>query len=663
MKARLKAGNVSVGWPRPFKVGPPVNPHVPPWEPGMSNAESLREARKQLAWWKGLTTSEKTSGGPETVVELPDSMGPVLAEKVDGKLPLTRHLRARVWKWIRATNAVERLGLDIRGSIDKVVKAKKPTKTGKPGRKPSFTWKVKNKEMRPDPQDIPIDAYGDPDLRYFAENGKIIVTFSGGKDSLAMLLYIIEACIKLKLDPSKCIEVWHHCVDGRPEKYWKGKDLGKSEWDWPITEAYCEAVCECLGIDLRFNWRVGGLMGTVLRGEKGDESRAPAEFALRPNEMPDPRDVIKIAESRGFKVEIGVERGDPSITLKIGSPDNRLITKTRIPRRGMNAAESRQAGWKAAANELLPHVTEHDGTIIGISGGKGDKNTRMSFPKQGDIAGGRWCSSEVKIDVADAHLSARKDLWNGAILICTGERAEESTNRQGYSEREFYGMWKHDRVVKEIDVTEANRLGFKSVDAAMKAGVIRKVKGGYEAPAWSGMHGSHDRYVEKWRPIHKWCEFDIWAIIARWGIVAHPAYFLGWGRLSCQTCIFGSKHQWATIRRIDRGKWDAFVDMEAYLTRVKKKKGGKALKRITTIKSTALNEFEAKKVGKKAGDTVPRALPLFTGNAQPFSAAVDPKNKHWVKLSKSRRWQGPIRVPLKSWRLPEGAFGEDTGPT
>src|SRR3546814_16419515 len=55
------------------------------------------------------------------------------------------------------------------------------------------------------------------------------------------------------------------------------------------------------------------------------------------------------------------------------------------------------------------------------------------------------------------------------------------------------------------------------------------------------------RHVDHWRPIHAWTEEQVWAVIQRFGIVPHVAYQLGWGRLSCRSCIFGSPDQWATI--------------------------------------------------------------------------------------------------------------------
>ena len=53
-----------------------------------------------------------------------------------------------------------------------------------------------------------------------------IIAFSGGKDSLACLLWAIA-------NNAPNIELWHHDVDGRE---------GSTLMDWPITRAYCQAI-------------------------------------------------------------------------------------------------------------------------------------------------------------------------------------------------------------------------------------------------------------------------------------------------------------------------------------------------------------------------------------------------------------------------------------
>ena len=80
---------------------------------------------------------------------------------------------------------------------------------------------------------------------------RYIVGFSGGKDSLACVLHLIEAGV----DRSK-IELHHHLLDGRE---------GSTLFDWPITESYCEAVAKGLKVTLTFSHRVGGLEAEMLR--------------------------------------------------------------------------------------------------------------------------------------------------------------------------------------------------------------------------------------------------------------------------------------------------------------------------------------------------------------------------------------------------------------
>lgn len=75
---------------------------------------------------------------------------------------------------------------------------------------------------------------------------------SGGKDSIASLLALIEAGV----DPSK-IELHHQLVDGRESKL----------MDWPITEGYLIALAKAFNIPLYNSWRVGGIETEMLRCE------------------------------------------------------------------------------------------------------------------------------------------------------------------------------------------------------------------------------------------------------------------------------------------------------------------------------------------------------------------------------------------------------------
>jgi len=96
-----------------------------------------------------------------------------------------------------------------------------------------------------------------PDL---ASYDRIIVAFSGGKDSIACLLTLIEAGV-----PASRIDVYHHDVDG----------AGPSFMDWPCTTAYCRAVTRALGVPLYLSWKEGGFLREMLRK---DTATAPICF-------------------------------------------------------------------------------------------------------------------------------------------------------------------------------------------------------------------------------------------------------------------------------------------------------------------------------------------------------------------------------------------------
>lgn len=90
---------------------------------------------------------------------------------------------------------------------------------------------------------------------------KYLVAFSGGKDSLACLLDLIEQGV-----PADRIELHHHDVDGR-----EGSDL----FDWTCTRDYCRQVADHFGIPLYFSWLVGGLEGEMT---KQDAVSQPTRF-------------------------------------------------------------------------------------------------------------------------------------------------------------------------------------------------------------------------------------------------------------------------------------------------------------------------------------------------------------------------------------------------
>lgn len=95
----------------------------------------------------------------------------------------------------------------------------------------------------------------------FEEYERILVMHSGGKDSMACLLHLLDLGV-----PKAKIEIHHHDIDGRE---------GSTLMDWPCTRAYVEAMGVAFGIPVFFSWKVGGFEREMLRENCGT---APVTF-------------------------------------------------------------------------------------------------------------------------------------------------------------------------------------------------------------------------------------------------------------------------------------------------------------------------------------------------------------------------------------------------
>lgn len=222
-----------------------------------------------------------------------------------------------------------------------------------------------------------------------------------------------------------------------------------------------------------------------------------------------------------------------------------------------------------------------DGTIGEAGGIKGKLSTRRKFPQASGNLAVRWCSSVLKIDCFALALNNEPAFKNGTILVVTGERREESASRAGYAGKEPHRC-------------DCQR-----------------------------------RRVDAWRSVIDWSEEQVWQIIERWRINPHPAYRLGFPRVSCLTCIFGGADQWASVRRIAP---DRFPKIAAY-----EREFGCTIKQGVTVEQLA-------------------------DRGTPYPACGDPALVALAMSSDYPADQVFVTEP-EPWALPDGAYKRGGGPT
>lgn len=224
----------------------------------------------------------------------------------------------------------------------------------------------------------------------------------------------------------------------------------------------------------------------------------------------------------------------------------------------------------------------NDDNIIecGVSGGtRGEGSTRRKFPQVSPNLNVRWCSAYLKVDVCTAAINNQLRFVGKRTLVVTGERAEESKARSNYK------MFEPDRA--------DNRNG-------------KRIQ----------------RLVDHLRPVHQFLEQEVWDMLKKYLVNPHPAYRLGWGRLSCIACIFGSNNQWASLN--------------------------------------ALNQPQAEKIARykeEFGVTIKRKQTVRESIAKGAPYEMDSET---MKQGLSHVYYEPIIVD--TWELPSGAFGEHDGP-
>lgn len=309
-----------------------------------------------------------------------------------------------------------------------------------------------------------------PELLPLEEYDKIIVLFSGGKDSAAAYLELIRMGV-----PKDKIELWHHDIDGHhPTR----------RMDWPVTQNYIRAFAEAEGVHLRVSWRRNGFWGEVYRLGASWQIEYEDGGETKTCRLSDKQ--IKSLELRE-KVLSELEQQE------LKSLGNRM----KFPAKSGDLAQR----WCSSYLK----ITVADTVIRNLDELK-EIGGRYKFPAKSGCHQGRWCSGSLKAQVESGLYPNIDQLReNIKILVVSGERRDESAGRARYNEMEIH-----------------------RTNATAKA----------------------RRLVHQWRLVIDYTEREVWDVLKRHRITPHPCYATGWNRCSCMMCIFSLPKHWAGIKEL-----------------------------------------------------------------------------------------------------------------
>ena len=374
-----------------------------------------------------------------------------------------------------------------------------------------------------------------PQLLPLEEYDKIIVLFSGGKDSLACVLDLLDRGV-----PTEKIELWHHDIDG-------GHPTRKM--DWPVTQNYVRAVAEYLGLTLRTSWRVNGFWGEVYR----IGASWPVQYI-----DPDTGAVLKCSLSD--KQIRSAELREAILNDLEQAELEQMGCRMKFPAKSGNLATR----WCSSILKIMvADSVIRNLDVLGLYG------QHMKLPAKSNCHQGRWCSGFLKAQVeGKLYTGIQKLSQDIKLLVVSGERRQESAGRSKYNEMEVH---------RANATTRAHRL------------------------------------VHQWRSVIDWDEAQVWEIIKRWRIAPHPCYTAGWNRCSCAMCIFSLPRHWAGIRELFPD-WVRAVEEDERILGFTLDQKKTLAEYIGTAKSCVCHDD-------------PRALHQLTSGE--FSVS-DVEKKHWV---------------------------------
>ena len=247
-----------------------------------------------------------------------------------------------------------------------------------------------------------------PELLPLEDYDLIVVLFSGGKDSTACFLKLLEMGV-----PREKIELWHHDIDGgHPTR----------RMDWKCTQNYVKSVADAFGVTLRVSYRVNGFFGELYR-----------IGASEPIEWIDP-DTKEVKQCRLSANYLKCKELKEQATEEMEELLKEYGYRMKFPAKSPDLSRRWCSAYlKICVADTVVSNLDRMGELEAL-GGK-----RHKFPAKGGTHQGRWCSGNLKAAVQDsvtANLEQTKS--DKKILIISGERRGESAGRSKYNEMEIH---------------------------------------------------------------------------------------------------------------------------------------------------------------------------------------------------------------------------------
>ena len=231
-----------------------------------------------------------------------------------------------------------------------------------------------------------------PELLPLEEYDLIVVLISGGKDSVACYLKLLELGV-----PKEKIEFWHHDIDGgHPSR----------RMDWRCTQNYVKALADAEGIKLRVSYRVNGFFGELYR-----------IGASEPIEWIDP-DTGEVRQCKLSSNYLKCKELKEQATEEMEELLKQYGYRMKFPAKtGDLSRRWCSAYLKICVADTVVSNLDRLGELEKL-GGK-----RHKFPAKGGTHSGRWCSGNLKAAVQDSvTANIEETKANKKILIVSGER-------------------------------------------------------------------------------------------------------------------------------------------------------------------------------------------------------------------------------------------------